>query len=134
MIVDINYYDNDYFGEPVPAAVFERYAKRAEEAVAAVTYNRVTEDNIDRYPEYVQTAYKSAVCAQIEYYAYNGISSANDGASDSDYTLGRISVSKPAIGADDKKRGNRALCSAAIAYLERTGLMCAAVPVFCGGA
>lgn len=132
MIVDTNYYDNAFLGEPVPAAVFERYAKRAEEAVAAVTYNRVTEDNIERYPEYVQTAYKSAVCAQIEYYAYNGISSANDGASDSDYTLGRISVSKPNISAQEKKRGNRRICASAVSLLELTGLMNPNVPVFGG--
>ena len=132
MIVDTYYYDNDYLGEPVPAAVFERYAKRAEEAVAAVTYNRVTEDNIERYPEYVQTAYKSAVCAQIEYYAYNGISSANDGASDSDYTLGRISVSKPNISAQEKRQGNRRVCASAVSLLELTGLMNPNVSVFGG--
>lgn len=129
MLVDDVYYSNKYFGEPVPAAVFGRYSKRAEEAVFAITRGRVTEDNIGQYPERLQTAYRSAVCAQIEYYAYNGIGAANDGASDSDYTLGRISVSKPAAGASSQKRENRAVCAQAVALLETVGLLSPVVPV-----
>ena len=132
MIVDLEYYDNIYLGEPVPAAVFDRFSKRAEEAVSAITYNRVTADNIAVLPQFTRDAYRSAICAQIEYYAYNGISAANNGAPDSDYTLGRISVSKPNISASDKSHGNRAVCSAAVALLERTGLMCGAVPAYGG--
>lgn len=123
MIVDIDYYDNVYFGESIPAAVFPRYAKRAEEAVAALTRNRVDSGNITQYPEFIQTAYRSAICAQIEYYSYNGISAANNGTSDDDYTMGRISVSKPSVSAQAVRRGNSSVCSQAVTLLECTGLL-----------
>jgi hypothetical protein len=132
VIVDIDYYNNVYLGETIPAAVFPQYAKRAGEAVSVITYGRVTDSNIVQYPEDVQTAYRSAVCAQIEYYAYNGISAANDNTEGSDYSIGRISVSKPNISAQEKKRGNRSVCAAAVALLETTGLMCPARPAYGG--
>ena len=96
MIVDIAYYTDTYIGAPVPEALFPRVLARALSAVETVTRRRVTEDNIANYPDDVQTAYRNAVCAQIEYLIYNGVEAANGGASSSDYTLGRISVSNNA--------------------------------------
>ena len=133
MIVDIDYYDNVYFGESVPAAVFPRYSKRAEEAVAALTRNRVNSGNITQYPEFIQTAYRGAICAQIEYYSYNGISAANNGTSDDDYTMGRISVSTPSVSAQAAKRKNSSVCSQAVTLLECAGLLNPQCDVF-GGA
>lgn len=131
-VVDLEYYTNTYIGAPVPEALFPRMLARALSAVETVTRRRVTEENITEYPDEVQTAYRNAVCAQIEYLVYNGIESANDGASSNDYTLGRIRVSSPAVSKTEKRGGNGMVCAQSIMILEITGLLSPAVPTFGG--
>ena len=132
MIVDIAYYTDTYIGAPVPEALFPRVLARALSAVDTVTRRRVTEDNIANYPDDVQTAYRNAVCAQIEYLIYNGVEAANDGASSSDYTLGRISVSNNAYASAQSKAGNRLVCAQSMTLLEISGLLNPSVPTFGG--
>lgn len=122
MIVDSIYYVNEYMGETVPATVFPRYSKRAEEAI--LTYCGHP-DICKLYPFQI-AAVKSAICAQIEYYSENGISVATNGDTGKSYTIGKISVSGG--GSGNAKASYSMICPAAVAILEQTGLNYPAVP------
>ena len=119
-IVDETYYNDTYYGEPVATADFPRYDARAETAIALITRGLVTADNLDDFPECIQTAYKNAICAQIEYYAINGIYVSSSGLDANDYTIGNISVR----GNNTKSSGfSSSVCPASLALLEQTGLL-----------
>lgn len=123
MIVDSIYYVNEYMGESVPATVFPRYSKRAEEAI--LTYCGHP-DICKLYPFQI-AAVKSAICAQIEYYSLNGIGVATTGETGSSYTIGKISVSGGS-GSGNAKASWSMICPAAVASLEQSGLNYPAVP------
>lgn len=123
-IVDYAYYADTYNGEPIAAAIFPRYESRAEELINAVTRGA----DIETLPVAFQTLYKKAICAQVEYYAFNGISAATEGTAGTvgaSYTLGKISVSS----GNSKSASESAsatlltLAPAAQMYLEQTGLL-----------
>lgn len=124
-IVTQAYYTNTYIGGAIAETDFARFEARAEDIIAQVTRNKVTEQNIDTFPAAVQTAYKKAICAQMEYYNLNGIDVALSGTSAASFTVGKVSVK------DGEKATGRAsmLCPSSAAYLEQTGLMSRSVGV-----
>lgn len=134
-IVTIDYYNSTYYGEPVAAADFPRYDARAEAIIGQLTRGRyasflaeLTEKGLTTAAEQLTQNYKSAICAQIEYYQLNGIATASGGLADSSYTIGKISVSSGG-GNSDNTGVYTMVCPAARMYLEQTGLLYGAVPV-----
>ena len=116
--VTYEYYTSTYIGDPsVTEADFLRMEARAEDLVnQLIRYQTV--------PDMWQTAYKSAICAQVDYYAIYGIDVAAGGIASTGFTVGKVSDS-----------GNQAMSGAASmvapaarAYLEQTGLMNPSVP------
>lgn len=122
-IVDYQYYYTVYMGSEADEASFPALCARACDVVGAMTRWKVTGDNIGTYPEIIQTLYKKAVCAQVDYFALNGLDSAMGG-SPTGFTVGKVSISGKS-GSDLVRRGAMADCIApqAIMYLEQTGLM-----------
>lgn len=118
-IVTYSYYTDTYNGEPVAVAAFPRFEARAEALIESITRGV----DFNRLPPAFQTAYKKAICAQIEYYAYNGINVATEGKSGGgSYTIGKISVS----GGGGESMASAAYLSVAPAArqaLELTGLL-----------
>lgn len=125
MIVDELYYHDFYMGEGVPSTVFPRYSKRAEEAILRICGN----PDFCSLSDDQKKAVTDAICAQIEFFTYNGISAASTGVTGQDYTIGKISVRGGGNSASTAKRGASMICPAAIAALEQTGLLNRAVPV-----
>lgn len=121
-IVTYEYYNNTYYGEPIAQAAFPRYELRAEELIASITRGA----DYDSLPSAFQTAYKKAICAQVEYYVLQGINVATEGAStgDASYTIGKISVGRGGSGSSAAASGGYSMIApAARGYLEQTGLL-----------
>lgn len=134
MIVTEEYYTETYIGEPVDTAGFPRFNKRAEDIVNHITHGRLKD--FDTFSEELKTSVQNAICAQIEFYALNGIEVSILGDSTQGFTVGKVNVQK----------GNTKALTAAqsmiapmcFAYLECTGLLNPQVqtldkPYMCGG-
>lgn len=113
------FYTNTYLGEPIGEADFPRALARAQRAVNLVTRGRAADPAL---PAHLAAAVTDAICAQIEYYALNGVDVSIGGMTADGWTVGKVSVSggsggKAATGAASM------ICPAAIATLEQTGIL-----------
>ena len=125
-VVDYNFYANVYHGEAGETA-FPALCARAEDIVGALTH--WVDFNAIKAPM-MQLLYKKAICAQIDFFALNGVESLND-TGNGGFTVGKVSVHGKA---NQGESGGLAqnVSSMAKAYLEQTGLMNPQVPVFGG--
>lgn len=128
-IVDYTFYNTVYMGTEADDASFPALCARAVDVVGAMTRWRVTEDNIDQYPAHIQTLYKKAVCAQVDYFAVNGLDSVTLAAGDDNgFTVGKVSVhGRSGAAVSGGMAGN--VAPMVQMYLEQTGLLNPAVPV-----
>jgi hypothetical protein len=123
-IVCIDYYNNTYMGEPIAPAEFQRASAKAERAITQLTHGRAA--NYAALPAFQQSAIRDAICAQIEYYALNGVDISIAGETSSGWTVGKVRVDG---GNRNKATGAVSMvCPAAIAALEQTGLLNGQVP------
>ena len=127
-IVDFTYYAETYKGTEATAASFPALYAHASRVIGSMARWRVTEANFDTFPEFVQTLYKLALCAQVDSLAINGVESLNTS------TGVGFSVGKVRVDGSSKASTGGALSAsvspAAVAYLEQTGLLNPAVPVW----
>lgn len=135
MIVTLNYYNTNYIGEPVDAADFQRLSARAEDVVASVTryqYDtlvaRLTAEGHTALAAQIETLYKKAICAQIEYYSANGVLSVTAGDSGGGWTVGKVRVDGQTQ-SFESSRGAALISPSALMYLEQTGLLGRSVSV-----
>jgi hypothetical protein len=126
--VDYDYYATVYVGSEADEASFPALCARAEDVVGAMTRWAVTADNFSTYPQLIQTLYKKAVCAQVDYFAVNGTETATGDSTDGGWTVGRVSVTGKANTGAGAGKLSAAVSPLAIAYLEQTGLMNPQVP------
>ena len=127
-IVDFAYYSGTYKGTEADATSFPALCARASDVVGAMTRWAVTEDNFDSYPALTQTLYKKAICAQVDFFAVNGLDSVTISAGvDNGFTVGKVSVhGRSGAGASGKMSGS--VAPLAVQYLEQSGLLNPAVP------
>ena len=129
MIVTLNYYNTNYIGEPVDAAIFQRLSARAEDVISSITryqYEplnaRLTAEGHTALAAQITTLYKNAICAQIEYYAANDVLTVTAGDSDGGWTVGKVRVDgKDKSGGES--RGEALVSPSALMYLQQTGLL-----------
>lgn len=128
-IVDVVYYQTVYLGQEATECDFPALEARAEDVIGAMTHWLVTADTIASQPPHVQTLCKKAICAQVDFFAVNGLDSVT-GDDGRGFSIGKYSVSGKS-GSDVVKRGamNGSISPLVIMYLERTGLMNPSVPV-----
>lgn len=118
-IVTLEYYQDTYMGEAIAADEFPRAEARAERLITQITHGRAA--NYAALPTFQQSAIMDAICAQIEYYALNGVDISISGETSSGWTVGKVRVD-----GGDKNKATGAVsmvCPAAIAALEQTGLL-----------
>ena len=91
------------------------------------TQRSVAKDDayILRQPTIVQTLYKKAVCAQVDFLSINGMDSLNETATGG-FTVGKVTVQGKASETGGKLQ--ESVSPLAISYLEQTGLMNPNVP------
>ncbi len=126
-IVDFEYYATVYMGTEADEASFPALSARANDIVGAMTRWQITEDNIGTYPAMIQTLYRKAVCAQVDFFAVNGTETAT-GDSGGGWTVGKVSVSGAGSGGSGKTGAASMVCAAAVSALELTGLLNPQVP------
>jgi len=120
-VIDYDFYKNVYMGQESDEDSFPALAAHALRIIGAMTRFQVTDDNFDNFPAQVQTLYRYASCAQIDFLSINGLDSMNSG-STAGFTVGKVHV--------EGKSGTSAggalsafISPLAVAYLEQTGLM-----------
>lgn len=127
-IVDFAYYTGTYKGTEADSASFPALYAHASRVIGAMTRWQVTEENFGTFPEFVQTLYKLALCAQVDTLSINGVESLST-TGGVGFTVGKVRVDAAA-----SARTGGALSAnvspAAVAYLEQTGLLNPAVPVW----
>lgn len=115
-VVDWDFYANVYMGQETDAVSFPALRARASDVVGALT-RWVDPDTLTGMQALL---YKNAVCAQIDYFAVNGLDSVAGG-NDRGFTVGKVSVSGKS---GDTKTGAMAehLSPMVMMYLEQSGL------------
>ena len=120
------YYKDIYLGEPIADTDFPRAEAAAERLVNQITRGRAVD--LAALPPALQDAVKNAICAQVEYYALNGVEVSIGGKMADSWTVGRVHVSEGSSAA--AKIGPATMvCPNAVSILEQTGLLNPAVPV-----
>ena len=125
MIVDFAYYWNVYQGKEADETSFPALCARAEDVIGAM----VRWQDPAAFTPFQLTLYKKAVCAQVDFFAVNGLESVagDDGRG---FTVGKFSVSGKS-GSDVAHKGAMSgnLSPLCVMYLEQSGLLNPAVPV-----
>ena len=132
-VIDQTYFVEVYHGDAMSPEDFAKLEARAEDIVGALTRWQVTDETIAALPELTQTLYKKAVCAQVDFFALNGLETLQQNAnSGPGFTVGKVSVQSGA-GANGKGGAlSFAVSPLAYGYLDQTGLMYPGVPVIGG--
>ena len=127
-VVDWNFYTSVYMGMDVEQASFPALCARACDVIGAVTH-WVDDAAIMKLPPVIQTLYKKAVCAQVDFLAINGMDSLNETATNG-FTVGKVTVQ----GKQNTTGGklSESISPLAIGYLEQTGLMNPQIPTLNG--
>ena len=127
-IVDFAYYTGTYKGTEANEASFPALNAHASRVIGAMTRWKVDETNISELPPLVQTLYKLAICSQVDFLSINGIESLSAG-SGVGFTVGKVRVDSSNRAATGGAL-SASVSPAAVAYLEQTGLLNPAVPVW----
>ena len=127
-IVDYEYYSTVYMGSEADEASFPALCARAEDVIGAM----VRWQDPAAFTPFQLTLYKKAVCAQVDFFAVNGLDSVAGG-TDKGFTVGKVSISGKS-GSDLARKGSMAdsLSNLVLMYLEQSGLLNPAVPVVGG--
>ena len=127
-IVDYAYYTGTYMGTEANEASFPALNAHASRVIGAMTRWKVDETNIRELPPLVQTLYKLAICSQVDFLSINGIESLSAG-SGVGFSVGKVRVDGTSRAATGGAL-SASVSPAAVAYLEQTGLLNPAVPVW----
>lgn len=126
-VVDFAYYSGVYMGKEADAVSFPALCARAEDVIGALT-RWADETKIMSLPARIQTLFKKAICAQIDFFALNGVETINDTGSGG-FTVGKVTVhGKQNSGGTSGGRAADAVSPQSVLYLEQTGLMNPNVP------
>lgn len=117
--VDYEYYYTVYMGQEADEASFPALCARAGDVIGAM----IRWKDPETMTAFQLTLYKKAVCAQVDFFAVNGLD-AVAGGNDRGFTVGKVSVSGKS-GSDLVRKGAMAdnIAPMAIMYLEQSGLM-----------
>jgi len=123
VIVDYEYYFNVYKGSEATEASFPALYARAADVIGAMTRWQAVETGFNSLPAMQQDLVKKAICAQVDFFAVNGLDSVAGG-NDRGFTVGKVSVSGKS-GSELVRRGAMAenISPLVVMYLEQTGLM-----------
>lgn len=131
MIVDLNYYLTVYMGMEADADSFPALNAHASRIINAMTRWQVNEENFGSLPGIVQTMYKLAICAEIDFLSLNGLDSINS-TGNGGFTVGKVTVRENAK-TESGGAMSGSISPETLMYLEQSGLMNPAVPVVLGG-
>lgn len=117
-IVSYEFYTETYAGEAVDAAAFPKYDARAEDIINMITRGALK--GYEQMPAEIQEAVQKSICAQIEFFAVNGIEVTIDGNVGGGFTVGKVTLQSSAHA---KTEAQSMIAPMAFMYLETTGLL-----------
>jgi hypothetical protein len=126
--VDFVYYSTVYLGKEADETSFPALCARAEDVIGAM----IRWKDPSTFTPFQVTLYKKAICAQVDFFAVNGLDSVAGGTGQG-FTVGKVSVN-----GDQAQPGSssgamaHSLSNLVIMYLEQSGLLNPAVPVVGG--
>lgn len=113
MLVDLDYYNNTYYGEAISDETeFNKLNLRAEDDI-----NNSSVTSIDDIEDWETDYVKKAICSQIEFYYLNG-DTYNDISSDSE-SIGKYSRSAGSSAGSS----NAILCQRGKQYLQQSNML-----------
>lgn len=123
--ITYEWYKTVFMGTEADATQFPAFCARAADCVGAMT----RWVDVSTLPAHIQSLYKKAICAQVDYFAVNGLDSVAGG-NTRGFTVGKVSVTAMS-GSEIKGMGlmHEHISPLALMYLEQTGLMNPSVPV-----
>ena len=125
-IVDFTYYYNVYLGQEADQTTFPALEARSEDLIGAMTRWQATDETIATLPPFIQTLVKKAICAQVDWFAVNGLDSLSEsGGASNGFTVGKVSIHTRTGNQNMQKTGAMAesVAPLVLSYLEQTGLM-----------
>jgi hypothetical protein len=127
-IVDYEYYSTVYRGTEADEASFPALCARAADIVGAM----IRWKDPETMTAFQTTLYKKAICAQVDFFAVNGLDSVAGG-TDKGFTVGKVSVNSKNV-TDTIKKGAMSgnLSPMVLMYLEQSGLLYPGVPIVGG--
>ena len=129
-VVDFAYYSTVYGGTDATAQTFPALCARASDVIGAMTH-WADDAYILKQPQIIQTLYKKAICAQVDFLSINGTDSLNETAGAGGFTVGKVTVhGRSNSGAAGLLA--ESVSPLALGYLEQTGLMNPAIPALEG--
>jgi len=128
-VVDFTFYSSVYMGTEVNQTSFPALCARASDIIGAVTH-WVDDATILKLPAQLQTLYKKAICAQVDFLALNGDAILFENGTGGGFTVGKVTVQGKANLSGGKLV--ESICPLAIGYLEQTGLMNPQIPTIEG--
>ena len=133
-IVDMAYYETVYHGQEASECDFPALEARAEDVICAMTRWQVTACSFACLPCFQKALVQKAICAQIDFFAVNGLDSVVDNI-ENGFTVGKVRIGGQSGFFNTPQ--NKGVMSAhispmAVMYLEQSGLMNPAVPVIGG--
>lgn len=132
-IVDFAYYATVYMGKEASEEEFSPLAARAEDVIGAMTRWQAMEAAFASLSPFQQTLVKKAICAQVDFFAVNGLDSVASGDGANGFTVGKVSIGGRNITSSTRSGAMvNHVSPLAILYLEQSGLMNPAVPVVGG--
>lgn len=128
MNVDFVYYSTVYMGKEADETSFPALCACAEDVVNAL----VRWQDPSTFSPFQMTLYKKAICAQVDFFAVNGLDSVA-GSDGRGFTVGKVSVNgvQAQSGASSGAMAH-SMSNLVIMYLEQSGLLNPAVPIVGG--
>ena len=127
IMIDFAYYTLEYRGQDADEASFPVFLAHARRIIDAMCRWQITDENLTTYPAIIQTMYRNAVCAQVDWLALNGLESLNS-SSDGGFTVGKVTVHSNYYSQKSGKMSN-SISPLAMMFLEQSGLLNPSVPV-----
>lgn len=122
--VDYTFYATVYMGSEADETSFPALCARASDVIGAMTHWT----DASSLNEPIATLYKKAVCAQVDYFAVNGLDSVS-GDDGRGFSVGKVSITGKS-GSDIVSKGRLSsnISPLVIMYLEQTGLLNPQIP------
>lgn len=135
MIVDLDWYLTVYMGQEADPTSFPPLCARAEDVIGSMTHWQVTCETFPQLHPTQRALYKKAICAQVDFFAVNGLDSVTDN-NENGFTVGKVRIGGQSgffNTVQNKGAMENHIAPLAIMYLEQSGLMNPSVPVVQGG-
>lgn len=130
MYADYDYYINEYKGLEIPEDEYNTLESRACDIIDILTSQRISQNDFNKYCEFIQKQVKKACAAQTEYlYQNGGIEFIADCGDIASISLGSFSIGSKNQNSQDNASNSKLISPLVFGHLALTGLLYRGVKV-----